>query len=168
MLTGRLPCFNRWKRCLIPASFLCGISLCLATGCGGPTWYLDARFAQRLAKQENKPLLLYFKDWDSNQHRDMQEKVFKNAEVVREMKTTINVELEFNWAGTYATQYDVRKSHMCVMCDPQSRAVGEALFVNPVPKPEDFLRWLRRQKEIAVPPKEATSTPVSAVPAPHR
>jgi len=131
----------------------------LATGCGGPAWYLDAHFAQRLAKKEGKPLLLYFKDWDSNQHRDMQEKVFKNAAVVREMKTTVNVEFEFNWAGPYVAQYGIRKSHVCVMCDPQGRAVGEAMFVNPVPTPERFLGWLRRQKTLAVPPEKATSAP---------
>ncbi len=159
MLIGSIPCFSRRARSLIPASLLCVFSCLLASGCGGPTWCLDVNFAQRLAKQENKPVLLYFKDWDSNQHRDMQEKVFKNADVVREMTTTINVEFEFSWAGSYATQYGVRKSHVCVMCNPQGEVVGERMFVNPVPKPESFLNWLRTNKAIAVPPKEATSAP---------
>jgi hypothetical protein len=124
---------------------LAGIGLLLTSGCG-PTWYLDPSFGERLAKEQNKPLLFYFKAWDSTQHRNMKEKVFKSSAVQSEMMDTVNIELEFAWAGPYRTKYKVQQPQVCVMSDSTGRMVSSALYVNPVPSEETFLSWLRRSK----------------------
>jgi len=136
---------------------LCWISPLLGIGCSSPAWYLDPGSGERLAKQENKPLLLYFKEWDSTHHRNMRLDVFANPEVQKEMLGTINVELEYAWYKPEALKYGVLDPQICVMCNPDGKKVGESMYANPVPKPKFFLEWLREQKALAVPPP--TSAP---------
>lgn len=120
----------------------------LAGGCG-PNWYIDASFGERLAKEENKPILYYFKAWDSTHHRNMKMQVLENAAVKRELIDTVNVELEFAWAGPYKTRFKVQRPQVCVMCDPGGKMVSSALAVNPLPTPEEFVNWLRKAKSEA-------------------
>ncbi|HWL92001.1 MAG TPA: hypothetical protein VNT79_00575, partial [Phycisphaerae bacterium] len=44
-------------------------------GGGGSSWLLDAGFGLKQAKKENRPILFYFKEWDSTQHRNMRMQV---------------------------------------------------------------------------------------------
>lgn len=149
---------RRIKWCLsvlVIVSALCG-------GCG-PIWYLDPGFSQRLAKQENKPLLLYFKAWDSTQHRNMKLRVFEHPPVKHELLDTINLELEFAWFPDVARRYRVQGPQVCVMCAPDGKKVHTTLYVNPVPTEADFLDWLRKAKAIAMPkPTSAPAQPVRA------
>lgn len=131
---------------------LCWITPLLGIGCSSPVWYLDLGSGERLAKQEHKPLLLYFKEWDSTPHRNMRLEVFANPEVQKEMLGTINVELEYAWCKREARKYGVLDPQICVMCNPDGKKVGESTYANPVPKPEVFLAWLRKHKALAVPP----------------
>ena len=128
---------------LLPAAIL--FSLVALCGCG-PTWYLDVNYAQKLAKKENRPLLYYFKNWDSPQHRDMKLRVFEHAQVQKEMMDTVNVELEFAWARDDAHRLGVQRTQVCVMCSSQGDKVYTALAVNPVPTEKEFLEWLVRAK----------------------
>ena len=127
-----------------------------SVGCAGQQWWLDPGFAERLAAKEKKPLLFYFKAWDSTQHRNMKIKVFENPVVKQKMKGLIAVELEFAWSAPYDKRYKVHRSQLCVMCKPNGEMVGSSLYVNPVPTPEKFLEWLKRTKQEAMPPKPTT------------
>lgn len=135
---------------MLPAVF------CL-TGCG-PTWLIEPRAAERIAQDENKPLLIYFKAWDSSQHRNMVLEVFNNPAVKSELLNTVNLELEFAFFPEYCKRYNVQRPQVCVMCTPDGRRVDTPFYVNPVPAPEHFLTWLKRVKEEAK-PSSASSSP---------
>ncbi len=141
-----------------------GLLLVVAGGCG-PVWYLDATFPERVAKQENRPLLYYFKAWDSTQHRNMWLKVFQDPAVKTELMDTVNVELEFAYYPRQANRYGVRQPQVCVMCKPDGLKVLSSMYVNPVPKKEEFLDWLRRAKAAATPKPttaQTTAAPTTA------
>jgi hypothetical protein len=140
--------------------YMGGLLLLLPGGCG-PTWYMDAAFAERLAKEQNKPLLFYFKAWDSTQHRNMKMKVFEYPAVKKELMDTVNVELEFAWSAPYKGRYKVQAPQVCVMCDPNGNMVYTAKYVNPVPSDEDFLAWLRRAKAEVKPGTSTAPAPTS-------
>ena len=76
-----------------------------AQGCG-PAWYIDPGFAERLAREENKPLLFYFKAWDSAQHRNMKLNVLEDPAVKKELMDTVNVELEFAFFPDYQQRFN--------------------------------------------------------------
>ncbi|MBN2559956.1 MAG: hypothetical protein JXQ75_03385 [Phycisphaerae bacterium] len=143
------------------AALLVVLSVPLAAlmgGCG-PIWYLDAGFAQRVAEQEKKPLLLYFKAWDSTQHRNMKMNVFEHPPVKKELMETVNAELEFAWAPDIARRYGVQRPQVCVMCTPDGNKVSTSMYVNPVPSEKEFLDWLVKAKAEAMP--KATSEPAT-------
>lgn len=127
-----------------------GLSI-FAMGCG-PVWYLDGDLGERIAAEQNKPMLVYFKSWDSSLHRNMKLQVFENAAVKSEMTDTVNVELEFAYFPEHRKRYGVQRSQVAVMCDPQGRRVASPIDLNPVPTPEVFLEWLRKAKAEARPP----------------
>jgi len=141
--------------------FLLVLLLTWAGGCG-PIWYIDAGFAQRLAKQENKPLLMYFKAWDSTQHRNMKLNVFEYPPIKKQLVNTVNLELEFAWFPDYAKRYGVQRPQVCVMCTPEGKKIHPSLYVNPVPTKEAFLDWLLKAKAEALP--EPTSAPAKTKP----
>jgi len=134
------------------------LMMALNVGCSSTFWFIDAGAAEREARRLNKPMLFYFKTWDSTQHRNMRLQVFDDADVIAEMKDTINVELEYAWSGPYREKYNVNAPQVCVMTKPDGTKVSTAKYVNPVPKPEEFLEWLRRSKALAMPksPEPAT------------
>src|ERR1043166_5355261 len=151
--------------------FLPIFTLAFIAGCG-PTWIVDPGVAEKIARQENKPLLLYFKSWDSSQHRHMRMRVFPDAAVAREMKDTVNAELEFGFFPDYRNRYGVKMTQVCVMCAPDGHKVGEAKYVNPVPSPQEFAQWLQATKaearrQTAPPqPKQPAPAPQQKAPAP--
>ena len=154
-------------RQLVTIRFLCVVILgCAVSGGCGPIWIVDPPTAERMAKQENKPLLLYFKSWDSSQHRNMRLNVLSNPAVAKEMKDTINTELEFAFFADWRNRYGVRTSQVCVMCAPDGKKVGTPMYVNPVPTPEKFLEWLRATKAEAMPAKAPPAKAPPAKPAP--
>ena len=132
------------------------LSAILGTGCG-PVWYADPGFAERLAKQENKPLLLYFKAWDSSQHRNMMLNVLSDASVKSELKTTVNAQLEFAFFPEFARRYGVQKPQVCVVCKPDGVKVSSPMVCNPVPTAAQFLDWLKNAKAQAQPPAEGAT-----------
>jgi hypothetical protein len=127
------------------ATVVAGLFIAVLGGCG-PTWYLDRGFAERLAKQENRPILYYFKNWDSPQHRDMKLRVFGQPAVQKEMMDTVNIELEFSWDRDSARRLGVQRTQVCVMCAPSGEKVYQPLPVNPIPSEKEFLEWIVRAK----------------------
>lgn len=150
-----------WKG---PAPLFLALTVLISGGCG-PVWYLDPGFGQRLAKQQNKPLLMYFKAWDSTQHRNMKLKVFEHPAIRKELTDTVNVELEFAWFSDYAQRYGVQQPQVCVMCSPEGTRAWSPKYVNPVPGDQEFLDWLQKAKAAALPKPIPTSTPAEAQPA---
>lgn len=128
---------------------LLALFLYAASGCG-PVWYLDPGFAERVAAKERKPLLLYFKAWDSTFHRNMTLEVLNNPSVKSELTGTVNAELEYAYFPEYCKRFNVRQAQVCVMCNPDGQRVSTPLDVSPVPTPEQFLNWLKRAKAEAM------------------
>ena len=142
----------RLQRGKIRRLAFCGVwtfGLYAASGCG-PVWYLDPGYAERLAAKEKKPLLLYFKAWDSTVHRNMRLQVFENGAVKAELKNTINAELEYAYFKEWTRRFSIRQPQVCVMVNPAGQRVASPMYVNPVPTPEKFLEWLKQAKSEAV------------------
>lgn len=139
-----------------PAVLVAGLSLFLA-GCGGPIRLLDPGAGERLAASRNRPLMFYFRAWDSTQHRNMITSVFNDAAVKAEMRDIVTVELEFAWSEPYRSRYGVQQAQVCVMCRPDGTKVGANKYVNPVPTKESFIEWLKQTKAAAMP--EAPAAP---------
>ena len=127
---------------------LCIVLGGLATGCGGPSWYLDPGFGERLAAEKKRPILYYFKDWDSAAHRNMKRKVLESAAVKKELSDTVNVEIEWKWSGNYKDRYRVMNAQVCVLCASDGREAGR-MTVNPIPGDVQFAKWLREAKALA-------------------
>lgn len=140
-------------------SIFAPLFLYACVGCG-PVWYIDPEFGERQAAQTGKPLLLYFKVWDSSQHRNMRLEVFDNGAVKSELTGTVNVEVEFGLFPEFCKRFGVQRPQVCVMATPQGKRVGTPIYVNPVPAPEQFLEWLKRAKAEAK-PSESTSAPAT-------
>ena len=117
----------------------------LASGCGGPSWYLDPGYGERLAAEKKRPILYYFKDWDSAAHRNMKKKVLDTAVVRKELADTVNVELEWKWSGNYKDRYHVMSAQVCVLCSSDGRETGR-ITVNPIPGDAQFAKWLHEAK----------------------
>lgn len=132
----------------------------LACGCGGPRWYIDAGFGERLAADKKKPLLIYFKAWDSTAHRNMKMKVLDSGVVGKELTDTVNVEVEWSWSGPMKDKYRITRPQVCVFCAPDGREVGR-MTVDPVPDAAAFAKWVRETKSLAKgeapKPKEVSS-----------
>lgn len=138
-------------RFALPLFALVVVQLCV--GCG-PVWYIDPEYGERQAAKEQKPLLMYFKVWDSSQHRNMRLEVFENGAVKSELTGTVNVEVEFGLFPEYCKRFGVQRPQVCVMATPDGKRVGTPIYVNPVPAPEQFLEWLKRAKAEATPSAE--------------
>ncbi|MFQ5422624.1 MAG: hypothetical protein ACE5F9_01440 [Phycisphaerae bacterium] len=118
-------------------------------GCGSP-WVLDPAFGQRYAVEQNKPLFLYFKAWDSTHHRNMKMKVLDSGPMRRELGDTVNVEVEFSFFPDVRSRYHVFRPQVCVMCKPDGKEV-DRMLVNPVPSLKAFVAWFREAKAKAMP-----------------
>lgn len=103
-------------------------------------------------------MLLYFKAWDSTQHRNMSRQVLNAPEVRKELVSLVNIELEFAFHKEYVRRYRVAAAQVCLLCTPDGREVSRT-FVNPVPTTQVFLDWLRKARS------DAAGTPTSG-PAP--
>ena len=148
--------FRKARRQRLP--FFSCLALLAAVGGCGPVWILDPDFGERYAREQNKPLFWYFKDWDSTQHRNMKLEVFNNPAVKTELMDTVNVEVEFGWFEAHRNRYKVRQPQVCVMCKPDGTKVSSSLYVNPVPTPEEFLSWFQKAKSEAMPPPTSQTT----------
>ncbi len=116
---------------------------------GGPgcavQWTLSFEDGLRRAQDTGRPILLYFKDWSSSQHRDMVVQVLQSPVVAKELHECVNVELLYNW-GPEAVRYGITTPQVCIFCRPDGTEI-DRLHVNPVPAPERFADWLRRCAE---------------------
>lgn len=130
-----------------------------SVGCNQPVWWTYPNDAVKIADKEKRPILFYFKEWDSTHHRNMQVQVLFNPEVKRELLDTVNVELEFAYFDSYRKIYGVQKPQVCIMTDCEGNKVGQGLYVNPVPTVPQFLEWLREAKKLA---KSANKAPEPA------
>ncbi len=139
-------------------------ALCGAIGCNTPVWVLDPNYGLKLAEKEKKPIVFYFKEWDSAHHRNMRVQVLDHPEVRKELLNTVNIELEFAWSDPYRKIYGVQKPQVTVVCDSEGNKVGTGLYVNPVPSVPRFLEWLREAKALAKTSTEQAGRPVSESP----
>lgn len=134
-----------------------------ASGCGSPLWYAGPGLGgEDQAKREKKPILLYFKSWDSSQHRNMKLKVFESPEVKTELMDMVLIEIEYAFFTKEARHYGVRRSQACVVCKPDGSKVLNTLYVSPLPTVPRFLEWLRTAKALAKPPPPASAPARSA------
>jgi len=125
--------------------FFCLLGTMFAS-CSNATWYLDPGFAERKAEKDNRPLLYYFKAFDSTLHRNMYWNVLKSGSVKSELRDTINVELEYGFFDDREKRFGVKSPQSCVFVAPDGTQIGDTLNANPVPSPQAFLAWLRAAK----------------------
>lgn len=118
-------------------------------GCSHAVWYVAPEFGEKKAQKDNRPILYYFKAWDSTQHRNMLQNVFHDPQVDRELRDTINIELEYGFFDEQSERYKVHKPQVCVFAAPDGARLTPNYYVNPVPTPAAFLEWLRDAKRKA-------------------
>ncbi len=129
------------------------LGLVLSGACNEPVWYIGPNMGgEEQARREGRPMMLYFKSWDSSHHLNMTKKVFAVPAVKQELVQTINIELEYRFFPELERKYGVTGPQVCVMCDPNGRKVGNSLYVNPAPSVETFLQWIKSARTLASPP----------------
>ncbi|MCB9854131.1 MAG: hypothetical protein H6818_00480 [Phycisphaerales bacterium] len=147
-----------------------GVVVCLfvmpiVTGCARAVWYVAPEFGEAKAKKDNIPILYYFKAWDSTQHRNMLRNVLHDPRVDKELRQTINIELEYGFFDEQTERFKVRKPQICVFAAPDGSRLTPNYSVNPVPTPEAFLQWLKEAKGQAPAATTPAANPEAAAPA---
>lgn len=147
---------GRSRRAVLAAGF---VMLLATPGCA-VRWDLDYDVGLARAKQLNKPMLLYFKDWKSAEHRETVVQVFENPTVARELAGTVNVELLYNW-GPAAQRYRTLKSPgTFVFCRPDGTEIERMSIGDTAFSPPQFAEWIRKAKAAY----HATATPTPGQP----
>ncbi len=114
----------------------------LASGCAA-RWDLNYDYGVERAKKINLPLLLYFKDWSSPEHRNMVVSVFENSTVAKELNQSVNIELLYNW-GPPAKRYNTTQTPgVFVFCRPDGTEVDRLVVGKETITPQRFAEWLR-------------------------
>lgn len=135
-MQGRL--FGSAWRCLAAVA-----TLALSGGCA-VQWDLNYDVAANKARAANKPMLLYFKDWSSPEHRDLVVNLFENPTVARELSQTVNCELLHNW-GPEAKRYNTLSSPQTfVFCRPDGTEVDRLTVGKSGIQPTKFAEWIRK------------------------
>jgi hypothetical protein len=122
--------------------------LLLVAALGGPTgcaarWELNYDYGQERAKKLNRPMLLYFKDWKSHEHRNFVVDVLENSTVANELAQTVNVELLYNW-GPDAKRYGTTQTPgTFVYCRPDGTEIDRLHVGTSQVSPQRFAEWLR-------------------------
>ncbi|HPF41119.1 MAG TPA: hypothetical protein P5081_17965 [Phycisphaerae bacterium] len=137
---------TRRRRIVGGGVLICLWAVSLTAGCARAVWYVAPEFGEAKAKKDNLPILYYFKAWDSTQHRNMLRNVLHDSRVNQELRTTINIELEYGFFDEQADRFKVRKPQVCVLAAPDGSRLTPNYYVNPVPTPEAFLAWLKDAK----------------------
>ena len=113
----------------------------------GGMWHRNS--AKRRPRKDNTPILYYFKAWDSTLHRNMLKNVLRNPGVDKALRETVNIELEYGFFDEQSDRFKVRKPQVCVFAAPDGTRLTPNLYVNPVPTPAAFLKWLNEAKSKA-------------------
>lgn len=140
-----------WKMSRVILAFAAVVS----SGCAGPMWAFDLTLGQQIATSQSRPMLLYFADFTTSNHREMDRTIFSNPAVSKEMRGFANTALTYQW-GPAPKRYGVSKPHVIIVCKPDGTEV-DRLSVDPPPAPDAFAAWLRNAHTKAVPPPPATS-----------
>ncbi len=123
-------------------------------------WDLNYDVASSRARSQNKPMLLYFKDWSSPEHRELVVNLFENPTVAKELAQTVNCELLHNW-GPEAKRYNTLNSPQTfVFCRPDGTEVGRLAAGKSGITPQKFAEWIRKCRS-----EMAGSAPPPAPPA---
>ena len=143
---------------------ICLVAVPIGMGCARAVWYVAPEFGESKAKKDNKPILYYFKAWDSTQHRNMLKNVLHDPRVDKELRQTINIELEYGFFDEQSERFKVRKPQVCVFAAPDGSRLTPNYYVNPVPTADAFLQWLREAKGQAPAPVAPSTNPDTATP----
>jgi hypothetical protein len=156
-----VPCVprDRMRRLTQSCCFACLLMLGLNSGCARAIWYVAPEFGEKKAQKDNLPILYYFKAWDSTQHRNMLKNVLHDPRVDKELKKTINIELEYGFFDEQSERYKVRKPQVCVLAAPDGTRLTPNYSVNPVPTADAFLAWLKDAIQLAPPSGSPTTDP---------
>ncbi len=103
------------------------------TGCAGVRWDFDYNQAQRISKQDGRPVLLYFWDWLSIDRSRMDSEVWNDPQVIAESRHVIVVPLEQGWFPDLTRKYHVNSTPTLVLLTPQGTEISR---LNGVPRPE--------------------------------
>lgn len=115
------------------------------TGCAA-RWDLNYEYGLERAKKLNQPMLLYFKDWSSPEHRNVVVNLLDNSTVAKELQGTVNIELLHNW-GPEAKRYGTTQTpQVFVFCRPDGTEVDRLNVGKDPITPQQFADWIRKCK----------------------
>lgn len=125
---------------VLPPACLLVLVLIGAAGCGGARWQFDYNNALRQAEQQNRPVLLYFRDWLSIDRNRFEAQAFNDPAAVAELRRTINVWLEQGLFPELVRRHEIETIPTFVLLAPSGQ---ERARLSGVPTTETFTRWLR-------------------------
>jgi hypothetical protein len=144
------------------SGLLLAVAMC---GCAEQVrWYPDYPQGEKVALAETRPMLLYFWDWLSPDTARLDMQVLPDPRVTAAMRRTVNVRLEAGWFRDLARRYDVLKTPMFILTDPNG---VEQARLGGVPTPQNFVAWLEEslRPRGATQPAGPATQPMSAQPA---
>jgi len=132
-----------------------------AAGCNAARWDYEYEFGRRRAGDEKKLLILYFADLMTNEHYEINRRLFSEPAVQRELGGTVNVTLNYKW-GPAPKQYRITQPLICVFCDPSGAELSR-MRLEPLPAPAEFAKKVAELKAQVAPPPP-TGTPAEPPP----
>ncbi len=137
----RPPFFSKLVFCTAAAWMLSG---CYGSDSG---WHRNHNEASKLAAQDKKPLLTYFRPSDAKQDAVIRRILFANPAVQAELNQTVRVDLDPKSSAASRTAYGVHPSQPCVVvCKPNGQRAVQPIYLNPVPNADYFAQWLRNAR----------------------
>jgi hypothetical protein len=121
--------------------------LACVSGCADQRWETDYRPAVERARQEDKPLFLYFGDFLAWEHHNLKFHVLEKPESKALLADTVKCELELRWHPEVARRYLVSSAPTCLLIDRAGNVCWRQ--VGPI-ELDAFLEELRQAKERAV------------------
>ncbi len=121
----------------------------LLAGCHGSDsgWGHSHQDASKLAAQDKKPLLTYFRPTNAKEDATIRRVLFSDPAVQAELNQMVRVDLDFKSAASARALYAVHPSQPCiVVCKPTGQRAVQPIYLNPVPNAKYFAQWLQQAR----------------------
>lgn len=132
---------SRW--CSVPRLGLLALGMTLCVGCHDYRWRWDYQQAEQQARDEGRPLFIFYKWWLSNESNRMHGDVLADPQVGRLFEKSINLLLEKESSteyGKYVSKYGVNAAPAFIVAQPDGTY---QVLVGYVSK-ERFIEFVRK------------------------